>query len=277
MKTECAPVCLSCEHLSIEHRCPIDPEAPIAWKPGDLNRFFWNITTLPQFQKYQPNTISRPDLIDGDSEESADYKLGPWIVTLDNFVSDEEADRLIQLGAEEGYKRSSDVGNMKFDGTYEENVNDGRTSLNAWCQNECYRDPAAMSVISRIENLTNVPEIHSEYLQLLKYEVGQYYRQHHDYIDTDVNRQQGVRLLTVFLYLNDVEEGGGTRFPLLDITVMPKKGRVLIWPSVMNDHPDRKDRRTEHEALPVEKGIKYGANAWIHQRDFKTPNKNGCQ
>jgi hypothetical protein len=28
--------------------------------------------------------------------------------------------------------------------------------------------------------------------------------------------------------------------------------------------------------LPVIKGVKYGANAWIHMRDFKTPNKKGC-
>jgi hypothetical protein len=33
-------------------------------------------------------------------------------------------------------------------------------------------------------------------------------------------RHQGVRTLTVFLYLNDVEEGGGTEFPTLGITVM---------------------------------------------------------
>jgi hypothetical protein len=30
---------------------------------------------------------------------------------------------------------------------------------------------------------------------------------HHDYIDHDLNRAQGVRILTVFLYLNNVEEG----------------------------------------------------------------------
>jgi hypothetical protein len=39
---------------------------------------------------------------------------------------------------------------------------------------------------------------------------------HHDYIEHDIERPQGVRILTVFLYLNDVEEGGGTNFPLLN-------------------------------------------------------------
>ena len=29
------------------------------------------------------------------------------------------------------------------------------------------------------------------------------------------------------------------------------------------------DDRTYHEALLVEKGLKYGANAWLHLRNFK--------
>jgi prolyl 4-hydroxylase len=97
-----------------------------------------------------------------------------------------------------------------------------------------------------------------------------------DYIGNRTERAQGVRILTVYLYLNDVEEGGGTRFIDLDITVQPKKGRALIWPSVLDDDPDVRDARMYHDTLPVEKGIKYGANAWIHQRDFKIPHAAAC-
>lgn len=78
------------------------------------------------------------------------------------------------------------------------------------------------------------------------------------------------------MYLNDVEEGGGTNFPRLNMTVTPKRGRAVLWPSVLNMKPNRKDHRSDHQALPVIKGVKYGANAWIHMRDFKTPNKKGC-
>jgi len=66
--------------------------------------------------------------------------------------------------------------------------------------------------------------------------------------------------MTVFLYLNDVEEGGGTEFHYYNITVQPKRGRALIWPSVKDEDPDEQDPRTEHAALPVIKGVKYGAN-----------------
>ena len=33
---------------------------------------------------------------------------------------------------------------------------------------------------------------------------------------------------------------------------------------------------TNHEARAVTEGIKFGANMWIHQFDFKTPSERGC-
>ena len=65
-------------------------------------------------------------------------------------------------------------------------------------------------------------------------------------------------------------------FNQLGLTVMPKRGRAVLWPSVLSDDPLKQDSRTTHEALPVEKGIKYGANAWFHIRDFKTTHGNSC-
>ncbi len=38
------------------------------------------------------------------------------------------------------------------------------------------------------------------------------------------------RIFGVIIYLNDVEEGGETEFPELNIKIKPKKGRVLIFP-----------------------------------------------
>ena len=35
------------------------------------------------------------------------------------------------------------------------------------------------------------------------------------------------------------------------------------------------ERKTHHEALPVEKGVKYAANLWMHLYDFKTPSRAG--
>ncbi|EOD41950.1 prolyl 4-hydroxylase alpha subunit [Emiliania huxleyi CCMP1516] len=90
-----------------------------------------------------------------------------------------------------------------------------------------------------------------------------------------------VRIFTLFMYLNDVPEGGGggTRFTDLKpepITFMPSRGKAVLWPSVLADAPDTMDPRTHHEALPVWSGEKFGANFWIHQYDFRSAHASGC-
>jgi prolyl 4-hydroxylase len=130
--------------------------------------------------------------------------------------------------------------------------------------------------MDRIERIMGIPETNSENLQLLQYEEGQFYNTHSDYIPYQKERPTGVRILTFYMYLTDVEEGGGTNFPRLNLTATPKRGRAVMWPSVLDQNPNSKDLRTNHQAMPVIKGVKYGANAWLHQRDYKTSNRNGC-
>jgi prolyl 4-hydroxylase len=202
MTLQCAPACFSCEQLSFEARCPM-PEnftEHNIWGPGDLNRMFETILTHPYYQEqqqYQVNVLLRPDA----------KRLSPWVVVVDNFLTEVECDTLIRLGGEQGYQQSKDVGAKQFDGTYDSNLSPGRTSTNAWCLNECFDHEITKGVLHKIENITGIPDSNSEYLQLLKYEEGQFYEQHHDYIHFHIDRAQGVRILTVFLYLNDVEEG----------------------------------------------------------------------
>jgi prolyl 4-hydroxylase len=52
---------------------------------------------------------------------------------------------------------------------------------------------------------------------------------HHDYIDYHQTRNEGVRILTIFLYLNDVEAGGGTNFPNLNIVSASLLVVAVIW------------------------------------------------
>ena len=86
----------------------------------------------------------------------------------------------------------------------------------------------------------------------------------------------------MFLYLSDVEEGGGTKFPYIrgedgePLVVQPKKGSAVWWPHGMQHNLWQQDDRTHHEAMPVIKGLKRAANYWIHGRDFKLAMASGC-
>lgn len=262
MQQECPVVCEACHVFHVETHCPYDPSLPNAWYPGDLNRMFQRIHT--DFPQYQPKVYSSPD------------HNGPWLIVLEQFITPTEAATLIKWGEYVGYHRSTDVGEVRPDGTVTAEVVSTRTSTNAWCQQECQQDPITQGILQRLHNLTQIPLHNAEDLQLLRYEVGQFYGSHHDYIDHEQGQIQGPRILTVFLYLNDVVQGGETHFERLNLTVSPKLGRVVVWPSVYDKNPHRKDMRTMHEALPVLDGIKYGANAWFHLRDYQTPQANGC-
>ena len=61
----------------------------------------------------------------------------------------------------------------------------------------------------------------------------EFYEYHDDYVDEHASAPFGPRLLTVFLYLSDDFEGGETRFTKLGLSVTPRRGRAVMWPSVV--------------------------------------------
>jgi hypothetical protein len=96
MLRDCGPMCGSCHAHTIEDRCPVDPDAPNAWGPGDLNRLFMKLSSEPYLSKHDVQILSSPDTTGG-----------PWIITMENVVSEEEASRFIELGSQMGFQRSS--------------------------------------------------------------------------------------------------------------------------------------------------------------------------
>jgi len=188
MQFHCAPVCATCIILDFNHRCPLDPDAKNALEPGDLNRMFERIVDGVPLgdgkdeeggveEQWDAMVHSRPSHPPDVNPDEADYILGPWVITIDNFINDAQCERLIQLGATLGYERSKDVGGLDFDGTQKSVQSTTRTSYNSWCVDECYDDPMTQAVLMKISNLTGIPDDNSEDLQLLKYATGQFYRQ----------------------------------------------------------------------------------------------------
>lgn len=193
--------------IDIKTRCPIDPNAIPALHAGDLNKMFARIvdsapgnqTTeatiddkgdtvieLSSTQNYTVHVLSQPgDKLKPDDGVDVDRFLPPWVVIFENFVTDEECDTMIKLGHKHKYKRSEDVGDEKFDGTFGGVKSESRTSENAWCSyhDGCRSEDVPTRLHDRISHVLNIPANNSEDFQILKYEVGQYYREHHDYID----------------------------------------------------------------------------------------------
>ena len=261
MKKNC---CASCSP-DPDDPCSTDPSSrPDVYK-GDFTRAFERI--IRDYPQYNITVHSRD----------------PWLITLDNLLTDDECEGIKEaVGGKHGeYIKPSTTAKPVRQPNGQVILTDVpdqiRTSHNAWCQHRsCYDHPVHEAVIQRIMSIVDLPPNNAEHMQLLKYEPGAYYRLHHDWIPEQLDAACGPRAYTFFLYLSDVEEGGGTKFPYIDKIVMPKKGSAVLWPHGLDSDPRVKDDRTHHEAMPVIKGVKWAANYWIHGRDFKLAMASGC-
>eukprot|EP00929_Paragymnodinium_shiwhaense_P096351 TRINITY_DN57916_c0_g1_i1.p1 TRINITY_DN57916_c0_g1~~TRINITY_DN57916_c0_g1_i1.p1 ORF type:complete len:241 (-),score=44.01 TRINITY_DN57916_c0_g1_i1:315-1037(-) len=230
-----------------------------ALNPGDIDAMF---KALPErWAKYNATLVSE----------------APYIATFDNFVSDREIESIL-AHAKSQFKRSTDQGAYDERGVQQQKVSTSRTSENAWCLGACQEDPVVQGVNERISAILNIPIPNFEQFQILRYEKGQKYATHHDMSPSDTMMPAGPRIFTFFLYFSEVEAGGETGFPKVgaDFKVKPKKGSAVLWPSVLSDNPMEQDGRTVHEAVPVESGIKYAANAWVHLYPYNVPRDWGC-
>lgn len=238
-----------------------------------------NTEALPPFQLYK---MFESILVNFKELEPEMVSMDPPIIVFDNFASIEETNAFVTY-AQGKYVRSTGL-EVKADGTYGSIETPIRTSSNTWCQStECLHNEHIQNVTKRVSDVTNIPSKNFEYAQLLYYHSCNnendkncsFYKMHHDYIQNLHDKNEGPRILTCFIYLNDVEKGGFTVFET-GISVQPKQGRAILWPSVKDETPQMIDPRTNHEARPVLKGEKMAANFWIHQYDFKTPHAKGC-
>jgi prolyl 4-hydroxylase len=227
---------------------------------------------------------------------------GPWLVHFEDFVKEEESKVLLKYTKKEFDDAGDDKGANRF-GTYRPG---DRTNKNAWCtrENGCATDRKVKALQKRISKVVGAPVENFENLQILNYGPGQRYQTHHDHEGEDTQEAfSGPRVLTFFMYFNDVEEGGETHFPwvngtelgrhpgaeefLADISdrglhyssglaVRPRKGSAVLWASV-GDDLHQQLHETHHAALPVIQGTKFAANAWVHLRDLDAPSRWQCE
>ncbi|XP_065064787.1 transmembrane prolyl 4-hydroxylase-like isoform X2 [Rhopilema esculentum] len=186
-----------------------------------------------------------------------------------------------------------------------------RFSEQTWLQQGRVADPIMRKIKSRVQRLTKLSKRiidGSEQLQVVHYNVNGHYHAHFDgqskkqfghlecchFVADGKTECRLCRYITILYYLNDVEEGGETAFPVADSEnythsdfqmrkdgdffnlskfchnatslVAPKRGKAVMW---YNHHVDEhgwlgeRDDHSLHGGCDIIKGEKWVANNWI--------------
>jgi prolyl 4-hydroxylase len=128
-------------------------------------------------------------------------------------------------------------------------------------------------LMEKCQALTGKPIAHMEKPQVGRYQATEKYDGHYDAVDMSTpigesfDQNGGQRLVTVIVYLNDVEEGGNTFFSSLDLRIKPVRGTCAVFFPGFTDR--RIDTRLLHTAEPAVDGhIKWVSQVWIRENDF---------
>lgn len=211
--------------------------------------------------------------------------LKPRVFLVQNFISDEEIDALISHAQTRLERSHVGIGKEKFDSV--------RTSKTAWDT----KSEMSIRIQKRVFHLARIkwnPRL-TDAIQIVRYGPNDLFNLHTDYFregyeNFDTALQGGTnRLVTMFIYLNDVSEGGHTVFPHSRVhkddpgyvassgtqafdempacasshvlSIRPKRGNAILF---YNQHPDGTLAfESEHGGCPVVSGTKWGANVWI--------------
>jgi prolyl 4-hydroxylase len=187
------------------------------------------------------------------------------IYEIDDFLSDSECAAVIEKMKDALIP--STVTNPETDKSV-------RTSTTAFlrCTDSFYS-----AINNKFHEFMRIPLAMGEEPQGQKYEVGQEFKPHCDWFDVNqaynqVHLNLGQRTYTMMVYLNDVEEGGETKFTKVNFLVKPKKGKAVVWNNI--DKDIKGNWFSEHWGTPVIKGEKYIITKWFREHDGTKQNAN---
>jgi len=117
-------------------------------------------------------------------------------------------------------------------------------------------DQYSKLIFETLKGYIDIFDIHesikvSEDFGLLKYSSGEYYHSHYD------GGTESGRSVSAILYLNDDYQGGEIEFANFNLTIKPKAGTFILFPS---------NYAYTHTAKPILSGTKYAIVTWLHDR-----------
>ena len=131
-------------------------------------------------------------------------------------------------------------------------------------------DLITLLVQARIATSARVPTAYLENLNILRYDVGQQFAGHVDYLDPEARGVRaemdkiGQRVATFLIYLNDDFEGGQTEFPAAPLKYRGRPGDAILFYNVRPD--GQPDPDSAHAGLPPTTGRKWLLSQWIRDK-----------
>lgn len=123
---------------------------------------------------------------------------------------------------------------------------------------------------ARIAEALGVAATQFEFPNVLRYEIGQTFRPHQDYLEPTTPefaqrmQQVGQRIATFLIYLNDDFEGGETDFPRLSWKYRGRTGDALFFWNVSAE--GAVEPSLLHAGLPPTKGEKWVFSQWVRAK-----------
>ena len=198
------------------------------------------------------------------------YSDDPLVYVIENYLTDKECQHLIDL-SKNNFKPAKTLSNADHGNTSVRNEKT-RTGRNCWIKHTTSK--TCKGIGSRIAKLIDWKLRCAEKIQVVYYSDGTQYKEHYDCFETDTRagkieiEHAGQRMFTALGYLNNVEEGGATEFPLLNISVKPKQGSLLVWQNVIAG-TNEVHKGTLHAGRPVTKGEKFAFNLWFREKQCR--------
>jgi len=191
----------------------------------------------------------------------------PLIMSFENFIPLEVCKLLIRQSA----TRLQPA--LVYDPVNRRNIR-FKTRTNSIAQfNLVENDVIHFLLQERMSAACSIPMVQMEATAILNYQPGEEISNHFDFVDPELPNyaqeiaDNGQRVITFLIYLNDDYEGGETAFPEVGITHKGQAGEGLYF---VNSLPDGSaDVRTLHAGKPPTTGQKWIVSQFIRNRPVK--------
>lgn len=221
------------------------------------------IPPRPESSHVSPGTLTLEEALQPAPAQVMSQR--PHVMQIDQLLSADEC-RLLVANAQPNLRRSQTVDPE----TGKPVAMQIRTSSDA-SVDPVVEDLALRLVQLRMARSARVELTQAEHLTVLRYEPGEEYRPHRDYrppssIERD-RPEAGNRARTICVYLNDVESGGETEFPMAGVRIAPVAGRAVVFDNLFAD--GQPDPESLHAGLPITHGEKWLATLWLRERRYR--------